>query len=243
MFNNFSCIIVDDELDAIELLTFRLKHLYSNVSIMGTYSKWEKALEALRVQKCDLLFMDISMPGKSGINLLKLLPNLDCELIFVTAHDNYALEAYSLSASGYILKPIDDNELSNAVDKAVERTRNKKIAKQAANATLISDKIAIPSSNGIDYLSIKDILYLESTNKCTKIVTNKGELVSTQNLGKYQNLIDHHSFYQVHRSFIINLNCILRYELTGMIIMADNKEIPLSRNVKNDFLKIFGEQL
>ena len=238
---NYTCIIVDDELDAIELLSSRLHRLYENIHISGTYTRWEDALEALRTQKFDMVFMDISMPGKSGINVLELLPNLESEIIFVTAHDNYALEAYSVSATGYILKPIDDNDLSNAIDKALERSKNTKIAREAAmQKNQINDKISISSLNGIDFISIKDILYLESSNKCTRIVTTKGEHISSYNLGKFQILIDKHSFYQVHRSYVVNLNRILRYELSGMIIMADKTEIPLSRNAKNDFNKIFG---
>ena len=240
MFRNYSCIIVDDESDAIELLSARLRHLYKNVTISSTYSQWDKALEALRTANCDILFMDISMPGKSGINLLKLLPNLQCELIFITAHDNYALDAYALSASGYVLKPIDDNDLSLAVDKALERAHNKKIARQVTNnPPSANDKIGVASNNGVDYITLSDILYLESTNKCTRIATADGVYISSLNLGKFQYLVDQHSFYQVHRSFVINLNGILRYEVSGMIIMSDKKEIPLSRNVKSDFLKIF----
>ncbi len=240
MSNNISCIIVDDEQDAIELLTGRLGLLFKNIVVAGTYSHWEKALEALRTVKCDLLFMDISMPGKNGIELLKIIPGLDCEIIFVTAHDNYALDAFSFSTSGYVLKPIDDAALSAAITKATERIQNKRLAKQTNSpAPFVNERIGIPSNHGIDYVNISDILYLESTNKCTRIVTATAEYMSSLNLGKFQNLVDNHSFFQVHRSYIINLKNILRYESSGVVIMSNKQEIPVARSIKNDFLKIF----
>jgi two-component system, LytTR family, response regulator len=237
--NNISCIIVDDEQDAIELLMSRVGLLFKNITVTGTYSHWEKAFEALRSQKCDLLFMDISMPGKNGIELLKIIPGLECEIIFVTAHDSYALDAFSFSTSGYILKPIDDAALSSAINKAAERIHNKRIAKQPASpAPFVNDRIGIPNNHGIDYVNISDILYLESTNKCTKIVTTGKEYLSSLNLGKFQHLVDGHSFFQVHRSYIINLGKILRYESSGLIIMSNKDEIPLARSIKSEFLKI-----
>ena len=242
MTSNFTCVIVDDEQDAIELLTRRISYLYKNITITGSYTAWDKALTALKIEPCDLLFMDISMPGKDGMQLLKLLPGIKSEIIFVTAHDNFALEAFSFSASGYILKPIDDEELSLAVDKALTRIDNRKRANNnSATGAHLVEKIGIPNNQGIDYIDIQDIMYLESTNKCTKIVTTKGEFVSSHNLGKFQNLVDTHSFFQVHRSYIINLMHILRYESSLIVIMANKNEIPVSRNVKSDFLKLFND--
>ena len=241
MINNYTCIIVDDEPDAIELLECRIKLLFQNILITGTYTHWEKALEALRTQKCDLLLLDISMPGKNGIDLLKLLPNLECEIVFVTAHENYAIDAFDFPTSGYILKPADDAALFKAINKALERVHKNKLAKQSQpQATFISDKIGIPNNHGIDYINVADILYLESTNKCTRIVTAKAEHISSLNLGKFQNLIDQHCFFQVHRSYIINLNCILRYESSGLVIMTNKMEIPVSRSTKTEFLQLFN---
>lgn len=239
--NNYTCIIVDDEQDAIELLAGRIGRLYKSIKVEATYSNWEEGLEALREKDCDLLFMDISMPGKNGIELLKLLPELQCEIIFVTAFEQYALDAFSFSASGYVLKPLDDTALSAAINKAIRRILNKKMAKQSQGvAPAVNDKIGIPNNHGIDYVNVNDILYLESTNKCTKIVTAKKDYVSSFNLGKFKEHVDAHPFFQVHRSYIINLNYILRYESSGLVIMSNKMEIPVSRSVRNDLLKIFN---
>lgn len=242
MNTSYTCVIVDDEQDAIDLLSGRLGLLYDNITIADTFIQWQDALAALRKNRYDLLFIDISMPGKSGFELLKLLPGLESEIIFVTAHDNFALSAFSFSATGYILKPIDDTELLAAVDKALERIANKSLASQLKSpVSRISDKIGVPKNHGIDYINVSDILYLESVNKCTQIITANGKYTSSSNIGTFRYLVDSNSFFQVHRSFIVNLNCILRYESVGTLIMQDKKEIPVSRNIKQDFLQIFNK--
>jgi two-component system, LytTR family, response regulator len=241
MSESFSCIILDDEQDAVDLLATRISYLYGNIVIKDSFTMWQDALVALRNNQYDLLFCDVSMPGKSGIDLLKLLPGLQSEIIFVTAHDNYAIDAFSLSASGYILKPIDDTELSTAINKSTERIRNKKLAQHSLTTTQkLNDKVKVPNKHGVDYVNVSEILYLESINKCTHIVTAKAKYTSSANIGTYKNLLDNPIFFQVHRLFIINLNCVLRHETSGLIIMQDKKEIPLSRNIKHDFLKLFS---
>jgi two-component system, LytTR family, response regulator len=241
MTNNFTCIIVDDEPNAIELLIDRLGKLHKNITVTGTHTFWEDALNALRTQQCDLLIMDMSIPGKNGMEILKLLPKLECELIFVTAYEDFALDAFAFSASGYVLKPVDDSELSAAVNTAIERIQHKRTSRQIQNmGAQVSDKIGISHNNGIDYINVNDILYLESINKCTKIVTASSEHLSSLNIGKFLNLTHTHSFFQVHRSYIVNLNSILRYESSGLIIMSNKIEIPVSRSIRNEFLKIFS---
>ncbi len=241
MNSTYNCVIVDDEQDAIDLLSTRISHLYDNLHIADTFTNWETALPALRNNTYDILFIDVSMPGKTGLDLLKLLPGLEAEIIFVTAYDNFALKAFSFSATGYILKPVDDAELSVAIDKAIERIRNKTLANlQRTQPSKLNDRIGVPNNHGVDYVNVNDIIYLESVNKCTVIVTDKGKFTSSSNIGLFKYLVDNHSFFQAHRLFIINLNCILRYETSGVIIMQDKKEIPVSRNVKHDLLKMFN---
>jgi two-component system LytT family response regulator len=241
MSRKINCVIVDDEQDAIDLLSFRIGQLYGNINISDTFQHWQAALAALRTNKYDLLFIDISLPGKIGLDLLKLLPGIDCEIIFVTAHDNYALKAFSFAATGYILKPIDDQELSAAVDRALERITHKTLAAQnQKGSSVVNEKIRIPGKQGIDYVNVNDILYLESINKCTQIATSNGKYLCSTNLGTYKYLTDGGTFFQVHRSFIINLNCITRYESGGVVIMQDKKEVPVARNIRHDFLRLFN---
>lgn len=243
----YKCAIVDDEQDAIDLLTSRLDRLYTNLDITDTFTTWADALHAFRNDEYDILFLDISMPEKSGFDLLKLLPGINSEIIFVTAHDHYALKAFSFSATGYILKPIDDSDLTIAVNKAMNHLANKSMAKKVHSPTtttvplLATEKVRIPNNNGIDYVNVNDIIYLESKNKCTLVVTNKARYTSSANLGAFKYLTDDFAFFQVHRSFIINLSSVVRYESSGVVVMQDKTEIPIARNIRQEFLQLFGK--
>lgn len=241
MTNTFTCVIIDDEKDAIELLESRLNLLFDNVIVSDTFTGWSDAASALHCNKYDIVFIDVSMPGKNGFELLKLIPGLNAEIVFVTAYDDFALPAFSVAASGYILKPVDDGDLLLTVNRCIDRLRYKHIAETArfAPKVRVAEKVGISNNHGIDYVNITDILYLESINKCTIIITHSGKFTTSNALSVYKHLVDNHSFFQVHRSFIINLNAIARYESSGLIIMQDKKEIPLSRNFKNDFLRLF----
>ena len=238
MKNNFACIIVDDEPKSIGLLTECLKSLYNNIEIAGAYTSWSTALPALRTKECDILFLDVSMPGKTGMELLSLVHDIDYEIIFITAHSEYALSAFKFSASGYVLKPIDDKELTIAVDKAIERIQYKKLAKHNS-LPATGSKIGIPNNKGIDYVSVDDILYLEATNSCTKVVTKTSEITSSYSLNRFRVIVEKHSFYQVHRSYMANLNYITRYSANGIVVMANGDELPVSKNVREDFLLKF----
>lgn len=244
----YKCIIIDDEQDAIDLLSGRISQLFDNIEIAHTFTHWKEALSALRNNSYHILFIDISMPEKSGFDLLKLLPDIDAEIIFVTAHDNFALKAFSFSATGYILKPIDDGDLSAAVNTAIERINNKLAArKQSTTQTshsipVAANKIRIPNNSGIDYVNVNDIIFLESVNKCTMIVTNTTKYTSSANIGTFKYLTDEYSFFQVHRAFIINLNSVVRYESSGIVVMRDKTEIPIARNIRQEFLQLFEKR-
>lgn len=244
MLPDIKCIIIDDEVKAIDVLQDRLKILFPNIDIVGTFSEWKKGLEVLRTSQVDLVFMDISMPEKSGIDFIKLFPAMTFQVIFVTAHSEYALEAIKFSAAGYVLKPIDDYELSFAVNKAIDRIKGNNVSQQPfipASQQSNRLKIGIPNLKGIDYLDADEILYFESVNKYTKVVTSDYSIVSSYNLAEFKKLVDDRSFFQVHRSFIVNLSCIKRYETSGTIIMDDNMQIPVSKTIKNEFINVFNK--
>ncbi len=242
MTNTISAIIIDDDDFSITALSDTLNSLYNNIEISGIYKSWNDGLDALRVIKADILFLDITINGKNGMDLLKMVPASDMEIIFVTAHTEYALEAFKLAATGYIIKPVGDKELSIAVDKAIERISNKKTARLNLSipVQLANSKIGIPNSKGINYYDMNDIIYLEATSNYTRVVTKQHEVLSSNNMSKFTHLLEGSTFCSVHRSYIVNLNCVSRYEAPGTIIMNNKIEIPLSRTAREDFLKRFN---
>lgn len=234
--NNISCIITDDEPKMVELLADTLVELYPEIEIKGRFTNWKQALSGIRSLQADILFLDISMPEKTGFDLLELMPNLSAEVIFVTAHTEFAVEAFNFDVCGYVLKPINDKTLVKAVDRAIARTLLKR---KAASTESKETKIGIPDDGGIRYVNVNDIIYCESQNRYTKVVTTTGEITSSYNLGRYQETLTQDFFYQIHRSFIVNLNHVARYDTTGFAIMNNGTEIPVSKSHKDIFLQMF----
>ena len=237
MFNNISCIITDDEPKMAELLADSISELYPEIEIAGQYNDWKSALTAIKTREPDIIFLDISMPGKTGFDLLELIPNSAAEIIFVTAHSEFAIEAFDFDVCGYVLKPIDERAIIKAVDRAISRINNKRKTTTGENK---GSKIGIPDDSGIRYLNINDIIYLETENRYTKVVTTEGIILSSYNIGKYSETLSSDFFYQIHRSFIINVNHVKRYDATGVIVMTNDIEIPVSRKNKDEFLQLFN---
>ncbi len=239
MKRNFRCIIVDDEPNAIDLLKSRLNLLFPEADVVNSFVKWDDALPALRTADIDILFLDVSMPEKSGMDFLKLLPDYAFQVVFITAHSEFALQAIKLSAAGYVLKPIDDYELTFAITKALSNLANKSNGK-ADNNTNNKLKIGIPNAKGVDYLNVEDILYFESVNKYTKVVTGEYSIMSSYNLGEFKKILNADTFFQAHRSYIVNLYKVKRYETSGLLVMDDNMQIPVSKSIRNEFIDEFG---
>lgn len=238
------CMIIDDEPKAIELLKQRLKILFPNLKVVDTFTNWTQGVEALRTKSVDILFLDISMPEKSGIDMLKFFPHRSFEVIYVTAHAEYAVDAIKLSAVGYVLKPIDDYELSFAIEKALERLDGKEKAgteSGGAKPSNTSIKLGIPNIKGVDYINPEQILYFESVNKYTKVVTKEYSIVSSYNLAEFKKIIDDSYFFQVHRSYIVNLHHVKRYETSGSIVMEDDMQIPVSKSIRAEFMNTFSK--
>jgi two-component system LytT family response regulator len=240
MKDKYECIIVDDERKAIEYLADILAGIYSNISVQSTHTTWKTAIQALREHEVDLLFLDISMPQKSGMDLLKLLPDLKCEVIFVTAYSEYALNAFTHQASGYLLKPVKEAMLVKTVDKALERVNYKRKAMEKTSShdvSQVSYKIGIPNNKGMDYININDIIYVEAVKRYTKIIRKDSAILSSCSIGKFKKMLETHYFCQIHRSYIVNLNFIERYNTLGAVVMANGVEIPVSKSAKDEFLK------
>ena len=240
MLPEIKAIIIDDEPKGIDILNERLNLLFPHIQIIGTFTDWKKGLEVLHTTPVDIVFLDVSMPEKTGVDFLKLFPSLPFQVIFVTAHSEFAMEAIKFSAAGYVLKPIDDYELSFAVNKAIEKIKEGKNVQQQPAANN-KRKIGVPNIKGIDYLNIDDILYFESVNKYTKVVTKEYSIMSSYNLGEFKKIIDDTIFFQAHRSYIVNLNHVTRYETSGSIVMEDNMQIPVSKSLRNDFVGLFNK--
>lgn len=239
MNHNYSCIIIDDEPIAVELLIDSLSIVNKNIRVVNTYTSWPEALEGIRSADCDIIFLDISIDDKNGMDLLRSVPDIRSEIIFVTAHSSYALNAFKFPTTGYILKPINEIDLATTIDRAISRIDYRRLAGKNKPA-IQSSKIGIPDQKSITYVALHDILYLEAVNTSTRVVTREGEITSSYHMRRFRELLPEDMFYQVHRSFIVNLDCVRKYEHTGTITLDNQQELPVSRSARSQFLALFA---
>ncbi|MCB9046028.1 MAG: response regulator transcription factor [Chitinophagales bacterium] len=238
---SITCVIVDDEVKAGQLLADMLLQLYPEICLLGVYNTWDSALAGIRANKPNVLFLDISMPEKTGFELLELLPENQSEVIFVTAHPEFALDAFNFDVCDYILKPASHKKLLNSVSRAIKRLENKGLIQKESNHGALSSKIGVPDQSGVKYINVDDILFLESVNGCAKVVMKEGHIVSSYHLSRFYEVLNKRSFVQVHRSYIVNVAHVTRYDSSGTVIMDNDISIPVSRNHKDNFLKIIGK--
>lgn len=243
---NVKAIIVDDEEFSRLLLKSKLEEYCPNVNIRELCASAEEAKVAIQKIEPDLVFLDIAMPDKTGIDLLRELPELNFEIIFVTGFNTFAIEAIQLSAIGYVLKPIQNDLLVDAVGHAVQRIqekkenrRNKVFIQNIVNPDLSKKRIGIPTEEGLDFVSIEDIIRCEGYLKYTKVILKSGKtLLSSYNIGEFRRLLENYNFFSCHKSHLINLLHIKKYMKEGTILMEDNSYVPVSKRRKTDFLKV-----
>ncbi len=238
-------ILIDDEPKAIKLLKSLLEEIFPNIDIIDTCTSPDDAFISIIKNRPELIFLDIAMPKQSGFDLLKRLPNLNFEIIFVTAFDEYALEAVKFSAIGYVVKPINDEELIAAVKNAEQRIsekqeseRNKQLLATILNPGNAQNRIGIPTSSGIEFIPTIQILRCEGVDGCTKvIVTDRKNIISSYNVGEFKKMLEDYGFYAVHKSHLINTAHISSYDREGFLKMANGDIIPVARRKRAEFLE------
>jgi len=240
-------IIVDDESLARDTLRKQLENNCSEVTIVAECSNAQTARENIEKLQPQLIFLDIAMPGSSGIDLLKEIKELNAEVIFVTAHDEYTPQAIRLSAVDYLLKPVDDQELKQAVQRATKKIEAR-ISGEGISTFLYNIQhklprqdmqLSIPTSKGFQIIRINTIACCEAENTYTIIhLLNNHQLVSTKPLLEYENMLEDVFFVRIHKSWIINMMHLKEYRRGegGIAIMTNNKEIEVSRRRKDYFL-------
>ncbi|TCC90372.1 response regulator transcription factor [Pedobacter frigiditerrae] len=239
-------ILIDDELKSRGNLRQLLLKYCPNVAIIGEAGTAIEALQLIRELAPDLLFLDIEMGEISGFDLLKLLNGQqNFEVIFVTAFDKYGIQAVKACAIDYLLKPINILELSNAVEKATiqinPKKENVRLKELVANIDRGDNeqRIAIPLSDKIEFLTINKIIRLEAEGNYTHIyLDNKKQYLVCKTLKEYQELLENHNFIRTHQSHLINFRKIVAYVKTdgGYIAMEDGSQAPISRQKKDEVL-------
>ena len=186
------------------------------------------------------------MPIMNGFEVLEKIEKPSFEVIFVTAFDNYGVQAIKHCAIGYVVKPIDSHDLIQAVAIATQNIADKTALQK--NQLLIENlgvqsfqkkKIVIPSQEGLEFVKIEDIIHCQGTDGYTKIhFQHHKPIISSYSIGHFFKLLKHQDFYLIHKSHLININYILKYLNEGYVVLQDNHKLPVSRNKRSDFLNM-----
>jgi len=241
-------ILVDDEPDGIRALQKMLELHCPQVKIEATCSNAILAKEKIPEIHPDVIFLDIQMPGKSGLELLTELPSRNFEVIFVTAHNEYMLQALQYSAADYLLKPVDEDRLMEAVERVEKRLesaqkeeRTEALLHNLSKAGNPSEmRLCLPTLKGFIVLKLDEIIYCEAERSYT-IFHLEGKKVVTVSrpLIEYEHLLEDTSFLRIHKSFLINMQHVKEYQKGegGLVILSDGTEIEVSRRKKDMFLE------
>jgi len=246
MQKKLTAIIVDDEEKARNMLQLLVSEHCSEVEVLVHCKNVPEAVAAINEHQPQIVFLDVDMPGYSGFQLLDFFTEVNFEIIFTTAFSEYALQAFRVSAIDFLLKPIDIDELINAVEKVKKKkqpgTYNKQLNLIRSSSTKKPlECIAISTSNSIEFVQIDEIVVLQADRAYTKILLiNEQEIIASKNIKEFEEtLAVSPVFFRAHRSCIINLKQVLRYNKTegGNIEMKGGLIVPLSKDAKDEFLQ------
>jgi two-component system LytT family response regulator len=241
-------IIVDDEPKARENLQILLGDFVQGVEVVASCQDIEQAVEAVRVNSPDVVFLDIQLQRETGFDLLTKLTEINFEVIFTTAHTEYAIKAFKFSAIDYLLKPIDIEELKGAVSKVAKRVNNNmtsrltELVQNLKHGSAEHYKIALPTLEGLVFIHVKDILYCEASSNYTQIFTEDEKYLVSKTLKEYDELLSDYNFFRIHNSYLININAIKKYVKGegGYVVLNNNASLDVSKRKKEAFLNKIG---
>lgn len=231
-------ILVDDEPDSLELTSLLLSRISNDFEIIGKFSDALLASKFIDDNDFDLLFLDIDMPELNGFEFLTILENKNFELIFLTAHDQFALRAFKESAFDYLLKPLKSKELKVTLDRyTTKKTDNNPNKITNFIQQFNTDKrVCLATNQGFIFQEIDSIEFIKAESEYSKItLVNKGkEILISKNLGYFEKLLEPNSFLRVHRSYLVNMQHVCSLE-NNRIKLKSGYSINLSRSRKATF--------
>lgn len=243
-------IIIDDEPSAVNVLVMLLKKKCKDlIEVIATSNSPFEGKKLIEQLSPDLVFLDIEMPGMSGIELLRSFTNPAFRVVFVTAHDAYAVEAFRLSAIDYLLKPVEGDDIIRVVQKIkkdIDKNQNT-IGAQflhleellIQNNSSSESRIAISMADKIVFVNITDIMYCEASGSYTNVYFFDGKkMVTTKSLTDFELQLADHKFFRIHHSSLINLNRVKEFQRHdgGYVIMENGKRLEVSQRKHKDFL-------
>jgi two-component system, LytTR family, response regulator len=241
-------IIIDDEAHTRQNIRKMITLHCPDVNIIAEADAVSSGVEAIRNFHPDLIFLDIKMEDGTGFDLLEQLKPVDFKVIFITAWDNYAIRAFKFSAIDYLLKPLDPDDLTSAVEKAGKvmqkdfNTQLENLHEHIESQDKRHKKIIIRTSDKIFLVSISDLLCCESEGNYTTIrLTGNRSILASNSLKEYEDMLKDYGFFRVHKSYLINMKYITRFEKAegGSVVLEGEVKIPVASRKKEMLLEMF----
>ena len=242
-------IIIDDEQKAREAITDLLAAYCPNVKVIAQAENVETGVAAIKQNKPDLVLLDINMPDGTGFDVLKKLDTIQFKVVFITAYEEYAIKAIKFSALDYIVKPIDPDELVQAIEK-VEHSIEKDNINLKLNAFLSNmehinkgaKKIVLKTSESMHIVNVQDIIRCEADGNYTRFFLIDGKkLIVSRVLKEFDEMLEEYGFCRTHQSHLININHIERFDKRdgGSVVMKDGTEVPVSSRKREVLIGLF----
>lgn len=240
---NYTAIIIDDEESARHTLKLLLKKHFPNITVLGDYESVPDGVLGINKHQPHIVFLDIEMPRYNGFELLGFFQEINFEIIFVTAYNQYALKAFEVAAIDYLLKPIDIKLFKKAVEKATERIGTTQMkehldALQRNTTSNAFNRIALPVTEGLLFIEADDIVLIEAGGAyCTIHTTTNEPILVSKPLSYFEDIVSNrNNFYRCHRSYLVNIHFIKKFNRGENSVEVDTgQSVPISRDKKNSF--------
>ncbi|HBX51828.1 MAG: hypothetical protein A2275_03415 [Bacteroidetes bacterium RIFOXYA12_FULL_35_11] len=241
-------IIIDDEPKACKALINILEKYSRDINIVAQADSVKSGMDAILHHKPDLVLLDIQLSDGTGFDLLKLIGNIDFKIIFITAYNKFAIQAFKFSALDYILKPVNPAELIAAIHKADESIRkeniNLKLNILLSNREKEEKKIVLKTAESLHVVHIHEIIRCEADGNYTKFYfTNHKNLLVSKSLKEFDDLLSAYNFFRVHNAHLLNLQYLQRCDKAkgGMAFMKDNSSVPVALARKHLLLELIQQ--
>ena len=239
-----TAIIIDDEKHCRDVLALLLQKYCPGIQLITACSDAQSGIDAIEMHHPDIVLLDIEMPGMSGFDMLVACSFKNFEVIFITAYNEYAIKAIRHNAIDYLLKPVDKDELVSAIARAEKEREGRNFSPiqnllEYLDGQKKTDRIALPTLEGLQILQSEEIYYCESDGGYTRFFLKNGKVsLISKTLKEVGDVLEPKGFCRIHHGYLINLRYVQKYIRGdgGEVIMANGKNIPVSRNKKQEFL-------
>lgn len=241
-------LIIDDEENSSNALKEKIRGYFPQVEVVAVCNNGEQGIAAINTLRPDVVFLDIEMPRMNGFAMLQQISNRNFEIIFTTAYDHYAIKAIRFSALDYLVKPVEIEELGQAIYRAEEK-RQQPLPNQRLELLLenlgqrVRQRIAVPTGSGLEFVKVDSIVYLEASINYTHLFLADGHKHTiSRTLKEFEDMLPPETFIRIHHSHIINKSFAERYIRGdgGQVVLSNGVVLDIAKRRKAEFLRLIG---